>query len=279
MSVVPKTSDSRLNTAKLVFQKEDENRENAYRYATLILTIVFSFCGGYCLKFYADTLFMEIDSLDHDKKMTDSIKKTALIVLVFYALSISSAVIYCFKHESLSQSNIGNAACFFISFAILLVFVVCSLVTFCFRCSEDISRKEYYLYPFSFAVSFHFSWVSLGIFSNPLWAFPVLLTILTSIFLVYNAVHYNSRLKSNKGSLVKLFLVMSISFFSYMSFTWISARSFFTNQLISSFIQMFLTACAGLFAHIFVDKERKKVSKTQANKGTSDGEPTSTALL
>ena len=269
LCVVPKTSDSRLNTAKLVFQKKEENKENVYRYFTVILSIVFSFCGGYCLYFYADTLLSKMKSEEMSKsiemkseEMSKSIEMTALIVLVFYALSILGVVIFCLVREPLAQPYIGNAGCYFISCAILLLFVLFSLVTFYIRFNDETS--PYYLYLFSFVVSFHFSWVSLGIFSNPLWAFPVLLTILTSIFLFYNAIYYYVKLRANMSSFVKLFLVMSITFFSYTSFTWISARSFFTNEIISSFIQTFLTACVGLVVHILVDK------KTEPKKGTSE---------
>ena len=267
LCVVPKTSDSRLNTAKLVFQKKEENKENVCRYFTVILTIIFSFCGGYCLYFYADTLLSKMKS----EEMSKSIEMTALFVLVFYALSILGVVIFCVVREPLAQPYIGNAGCYSISFAILLFFVFFSLVSFYIRFNNE--KSPYYLYLFSFVVSFHFSWVSLGIFSNPLWAFPVLLTIVTSIFLLYNAIYYYVKLKANMSSFVKLFLVMSITFFSYTSFTWISARSFFTNEIISSFIQTFLTACVGLVVHILVDK------KTEPKKGTSEEKPVLTTIV
>ena len=270
LSILPKISDPRVNTARLVFQKEFENWENICQFIIpVILTTVF---GGFCLEFSADLLIGEIK----DSKMLDSIKCTIWIVLALYAL-IFGVLIACFMLEW--QRNMGNLVCFYLTLIILILFVLFSLAVIICNCdSLRCVKKEpeeqsfsgtrlpeeksprYLFYAFSFAVSFHFSWVTLGIFSNPLWAFPVLLTILTSVFLLYSSIYYRSERPDKK--LLKLFVLMAITFFSYVSFTWISARHFFTNEFISSSVQSVLMACVGLIAHIILNKDSS--SKTPA---------------
>lgn len=278
LSILPKISDPRVNTAKLVFQKELENRENICQYIiniiTVILTIVFSVFGGCCLGYCADLLILN-NTGNTDSKMLDSMKTTILIVLAVYDASIIGVVISYFMREWHAQRNMGNVICFYLTLIIiLLLFVLSSLVVIIcnynsLRCDKKEPQEECFLgrrlpdeksatkclfYTFSFAVSFHFSWVTLGIFANPLWAFPVLLTILTWVFLLYSLIYYRSAWQDK--TLLKLFILMGITFFSYISFTWISARHFFTNEFISSSVQSVLMACVGLIAHIIPKKKK-----------------------
>ena len=263
LSILPKISDPRVNTAKLVFQKELENWENIL---IVILTIVFSVFGGFCLEFSADLFIVEIKA-NTDSKMLDSIKYTIWFVLALYA-SIFGVLISFLLREWLAQRNMGNVVCFYLTLVILLLFVLSSLVVIICNCNSlRCDKKEpeekstrYLFYAFSFAVSFHFSWVTLGIFSNPLWAFPVLLTILTCVFLLYSSIYYRSGRPDKK--LLKLFILMGMTFLFYVFFTWFFARHFFTNEFISSSVQSALMACVGLIAHIILNKDSS--SKTPA---------------
>ena len=242
LAIAPKISDPRLNTAKLVFRKG----ENAYLYLTLLIsTLVISFCGGWGFGRYGSKML----SVNMKKKNYESFMETILAIIALYALSIFVVVIFCLR-QSPAPPNIGKAACLYILSAILLIFACYSVVSLCYR-FFFVKISMHYFYPFSFAIFFHLPWVSLGIFSNPLWALPVCLTIVTGIFLLYSVIYLKARTGKNWTDYVGLIFLSSVTVIFYISFTWISARSFFTNEIISSFIQTSLTVCVGLIVHIY----------------------------
>ena len=127
-----------------------------------------------------------------------------------------------------------------------------------------------YILPLSVAVCYHFLWVLLGLFANPSWAFPVLLSICSLVLLFYILAYYLGN-STPLTAHIALFLYLVIMFLLFMAFTWISVKFFLANQLISSFIQTLLTSIVGLlfslisyFKPFSVDKKSEGASK--ANK-------------
>jgi hypothetical protein len=264
LSIVPKTSDPRLNTAKFVFQEEGKENELLY-IIVFSVKIVFSFCGGFCIHLY----WLEYDNEmigEEDrkkKKAAQAGKYTAFFLLLIYCLSILIFGGVTFNDDV----RPANQVCLYILYG-YQIFVVFLFVLSFFCLVKDKGKSTLFFYPFSFVACFHFVWVSLGIFSNPLWALPILLTILITIFLIFLVIYYIILFSSYRKDLVRFFLPMSITFFSYVTFTWISARFFFTNEFLSGLIQTLLIAVLGLAAPIWKRKKDEQQNDPVGNNAT-----------
>lgn len=109
------------------------------------------------------------------------------------------------------------------------------------------NESTFYIFPVFSAACFHMSWMSLGAFADILWAFPILVTILSGIFFIYILKYYSDRLSDKKAQVrVPPIFAMFSTFVSYVLFVWFSARFFFTNEYISALIIGLLGATLGL---------------------------------
>jgi MFS family permease len=262
LSIIPKASDPRLNTAKFVFQKEGQENEMLY-IIVLSVAMVFSLCGGFSISFYwlNETAVKETDVNETGvgSCRTKAVKCTAFFLLLICCLSILIFGVVTFNDDV----RPGNQVCLYILYGYqIFVFFLFVVSFFCLVKKKE--KSTLYFYLFSFVACFHFVWVSLGVFSNPLWTLPILLTILTTIFLIFFGIYYIIVFRSNWDDLVRFFFPMFLTFFSYVTFTWISARFFFTNELVSALIQTLLTAVLGRMA-VPIWKKGKKKKADQKN--------------
>jgi hypothetical protein len=230
LSIKPRVSDPRLNTAKFVFQEEGKENEMHY-IIVLLVAIVFSFWAGLFISFY-----WSFDT-DDDSYAKKAVNCTALFLLFIYCLLILIFVVVVTLNDDVRP---GNQVCLYILYGYQSLLFTFSVISLGYRAKEPTSTLFFYL--LSFVTCFHGVWVSLGVFSNPLWALPILLTILTTIILIFMGIYYIIKNRSNRDEVVLFFFVMFMTYLFYLTFTWISARFFFTNEFVFALIQTLLAA-------------------------------------
>ena len=191
----------------------------------------------------------------------EAVKNTAFILLVFYCPSVLIiGIVSIVGGVTFDDPQPGNQVCLYFLCICECILVIFSIISLCYRAKEKISTL--YFYPFSFVTCFHFLWASLGLFSNRLWALPILLIILTTIFLIFFCMYSKVLLNNNWCSFVPFLLLVFFTFISYVTFTWISARFFFTSEFISGLIQTLLIAGVGLAAPIWkLKKDTDKLKR------------------
>ena len=192
--------------------------------------------------------------------------KVTIVIMVFLegcvlCLCMGLAIVSGLK-------NIPSICCVVVPCFNLGVIIV-TLIVLKSKGKDDELFFYIYILPLSVAVCYHFLWVLLGLFANPSWAFPVLLSICSLVLLFYILAYYLRKV----GFLIAyaLFLYIVIMFLLFMAFTWMSVKFFLANHLISSFIHTLLTSIMGLlfslisyFKPFSVDKKSEGASK--ANK-------------
>ena len=150
-----------------------------------------------------------------------------------------------------------------------LVVIIISMIVLIVR-QQNVDKVFYFYFPvLSVAVFYHFFWVLLGLFANPSWAFPVLLSICTLVLLFYILEYYLGN-STPLTAHIALFLYLVIMFLLFMAFTWISVKFFLANQLISSFIQTLLTSIVGLLFSLISYFKPPLASLKKKSKETSN---------
>ena len=167
--------------------------------------------------------------------------KVTVVIMVFLEVCVLCLCIGLAKLSGLK--NMPSICCIVVSSVNLGVFSISMVVLIAL---EKVEKVFYVCFPLlSVAVCYHFFWVLLGLFANPSWAFPILLSICTLVLLFYNLEYY---LWTDKylAAHIALFLYLVIIFLLFLAFTCMSVKFFLANQLISRFIQTLLTLIVGL---------------------------------
>ena len=258
-ALIPNASDSRLNTAECVSgigSDSDSVNELIYagnmKYGISALQTLFSLIGSFI---FGTLLMLKIENIkknckkncksekckENCKDRESAFRFTALVIVFLYFVLL--VVIVVFGFLSCKGTICNGHIIFLLCDAFLQLALV--VVGFCSYRKNDCSIY----YPLCLGICYHFLWVVLGVFADPLWGFSVLLSIFSLFLLVYILAYYCKLNDSECYALFVCFLAM-VMFVSFVAFCWMSVRFLLTNQPIAGLIQTALATVVSLILSV-----------------------------
>lgn len=254
-SIIPSSSDSRLNTATCVVKLNDNNGSRNHLTGNVQTWLCFTI---YSLQIFVSTIvgylfcLLLIDYYDERDSNTDRLYAFQftgmVIVLLEFLLCAGVVAAFVVGSDGLDGFSIFVLVCP-ISIYIISASLYFPYVWICEK-RDSKSLGDFFLFLLSFTICYHLMWVLLGIFVNPVWASSVLLPMCSFFVLVYILAYYYSKTRVD-GRTTRYFHLMTcvivmLTFLSFVAFTCIFVKFFLANQLISSLIQTGLTTVLGV---------------------------------
>ena len=244
--IIPSSSDPRLNTAECVSQVDDDANDSVDqmiyerpKYDIIIstfLTFVCLFGGSLIYRFLIST------NCATDKDRLFALKFTATFVIIVDCMLFIYTCVIVMKKSGLRNSTSA------VIFVLVPIIYVSATIIVPLAVLGNVLEPWCLFLPLSWAVCYNCLWILLGIFAHPSWAFSVLLSICSTILLIYILAYSYTTSIQKAYSERKIFaacMVCMCVFLSFAVFTWISVRFFLADQLISNSIQTMLFAILG----------------------------------
>ena len=189
---------------------------------------------------------LKIQNYDQYRKSAFRFTAKLIVSLDFLLLLVTVVfgLLSCFKGTTCNGS---------ITFLFCNPFLIFGLVVVGFCCDR---RNEsnidcWFYYPLCYGICYHLLWVVLGVFADPFWGFPVLLSIFSFFLLVYIFKYYYCKLDDPaKCCAVFVIIVGMVMFVSFVAFCWMSVRFLLANKPITDLIQTALATVVTLILSI-----------------------------